>query len=137
MSRRVAPGQAFRATYRFRPRLMKGQNGPGMNQKSGRVFGKLGHFAKTDTGSAQFSLQSNTQNGQSFLTKDWAMKVAHEGRRETFPLGTPNKAVTAATAWDIYLFLVANGWEAALAMPSFSCIPNRSQIPGSSARWGW
>jgi hypothetical protein len=43
------------------------------------------------------------------------MKVAYEGRRETFPLGTPNKAVAAARARDIYLFLAANGWEAALA----------------------
>jgi hypothetical protein len=38
-----------------------------------------------------------------------AMKVAHEGRGEAFPLGTPNKAVAAATARDIYLFPAANG----------------------------
>jgi hypothetical protein len=43
------------------------------------------------------------------------MKVAHEGRRETFPLGTLNKAVAAATARDIYLFLAANGWQAVVA----------------------
>ena len=43
------------------------------------------------------------------------MKVAYEGRRETFPLGTPNKAAAAAKARDIYLFLAANGWEAAVA----------------------
>ena len=41
--------------------------------------------------------------------------MAHEGRSETFPLGAPNKAVAAARARDIYLFLAANGWEAALA----------------------
>ena len=49
------------------------------------------------------------------LTKAWAMKVAHEGRRSSFSLGTPNKAAAAAKARDIYLFLAANGWEAALA----------------------
>jgi hypothetical protein len=27
---------------------MNGQTSAGMNQKSGRAFGKLGHFAKTD-----------------------------------------------------------------------------------------
>jgi hypothetical protein len=51
--------------------------------------------------------QSYTRNGQSFLAKAWTMKLAHEGRGETFPFGTPNKAVAAATAQDIYLFLAA------------------------------
>jgi hypothetical protein len=55
-----------------------------------------------------------TRNGQTLLTKAWAMKVAHAGRRSSFSLGTPNKAA-AAKARDIYLFLAANGWEAALA----------------------
>ena len=36
------------------------------------------------------------------------MKIAHQGRRETFPLATPNKAVAAARAREIYLSLVAN-----------------------------
>ena len=43
------------------------------------------------------------------------MKSAHEGRRETFPLGTPNKAAAAARARDIYLSLAGAGWEATLA----------------------
>ena len=43
------------------------------------------------------------------------MKVAHEGRRETFPLGTPNKAAAAARARDVYLSLVAVGWEPTLS----------------------
>jgi len=43
------------------------------------------------------------------------MKIAHKGRRETFPLDTPNKAVGAARARDIYLSLLANGWDATLA----------------------
>jgi hypothetical protein len=73
----------------------------------------LSHFPKTDIRFWQRAVfrQSYTRNGKSFLTKAWAMKVAHEGR----PLGTLNKAVAAATARDIYLFLAANGWEAAVA----------------------
>ena len=52
---------------------------------------------KSVTGSCAVFRQSYTRNGPSFLTKAWAMKVAYEGRRETFPLGTPNKAVAAAS----------------------------------------
>jgi hypothetical protein len=48
------------------------------------------------------------------MTKNWAMKIAHRGRRETFPLGTPNKAAAAAKARDIYLSLTASGWEITL-----------------------
>jgi integrase len=43
------------------------------------------------------------------------MKIAHEGRRETFPLGTPNKAAAAARAREIYLSLIGAGWEPTLA----------------------
>jgi hypothetical protein len=76
----------------------------------------LSHFPKTDIRFWQSAVfcQSYTRNGQSFLTKAWAMKVAYEGRRETFPLETLNKALAAARARDVYLFLATNGWEAAL-----------------------
>src|SRR4030088_3210665 len=96
---------------------MKDQNRPGMNQKSVQDPGLLGHFSKSDIRYWQRVIfrQSYTRNGGTFLTKDWAMKIAHDGRRETFPLGTPNKAAAAARARDIYLSLVANGWDATLA----------------------
>ena len=45
------------------------------------------------TGSVAVFRQSFTRNGHSFLTKAWAIKVAYEGRRETFPLGTRLEAV--------------------------------------------
>jgi hypothetical protein len=69
----------------------------------------LSHFPKTEIRfwqSAVF-LQSYTRSGQSFLTKVWAMKVAYEGLRETFPPGTLNKAEAVARARDVYLFLAA------------------------------
>jgi hypothetical protein len=58
----------------------------------------LGHFAKSDIRYWHQAIfrQTYTRNGQTLVTKDWAMKIAHEGRRETFPLGTPNKAAAAA-----------------------------------------
>jgi integrase len=89
----------------------------GMNQKSVQDSGSLGHFSKSDIRYWQRAIfrQSYTRNGQTFLTSAWAMKVAYEGRRSTFNLRTPNKAAAAAKARDIYLFLAANGWEAAFA----------------------
>ncbi|MBV8330979.1 MAG: tyrosine-type recombinase/integrase [Verrucomicrobia bacterium] len=88
-----------------------------MNQKSVQDSSTLGHFSKSDVRYWQRAIfrQSYTRNGQTFLTSSWAMKVAHEGRRSTFNLGTPNKAAAAAKARDIYLFLAANGWAAASA----------------------
>src|SRR5215831_14588028 len=77
---------------------MKGHNSAGMNRKSVQAQPLLGHFSKSDVRYWQRAVfrQSYTRNGHSFLTKAWTMKVAYEGRRETFPLGTPNKAVAAA-----------------------------------------
>jgi integrase len=88
-----------------------------MKQKNVQDLALLGHFAKTDIRYWQRTVfrQTYTRNGETLMTKDWAMKIAHDGRRETFPLGTPNKAAAAARAREIYLSLVANGWDATLA----------------------
>jgi hypothetical protein len=40
--------------------------------------------------------------------------MQHRGRREVFPLGTPNKAAAAAKAREIYLCLASMGWDEAL-----------------------
>jgi len=87
-----------------------------MKQKSVQDLSVLGHFAKTDVRYWQRTIfrQTYTRDGETRVTKDWAMKIAHVGRRETFPLGTPNKAAAAAKARDIYLLLVASGWEITL-----------------------
>jgi integrase len=79
--------------------------------------GVLGHFSKYDIRYWQRAVfrQTYTRNGKTLLTKGWAMKIAHEGRRETFPLDTPNKAAAAARARDIYLSLAGAGWEVTLA----------------------
>jgi hypothetical protein len=103
--------------YHLRHQLTKGQNSAGMNEKSGRVSGSLGHFSKTDIRFWQDRVFRETyrRNGQLSQTSHWSARIQHEGRRERFPLYTPNKAAAASRARDIYLFLVANGWEAALA----------------------
>src|ERR1700731_2370531 len=87
------------------------------NAKSGRVNPKLGHFSKTDVRYWQDGLFRETyrKNGRLLHTSGWYARLQHLGRRERFPLHTPNKAAAAAKARDIYLFLSANGWEETLA----------------------
>lgn len=41
--------------------------------------------------------------------------MQHRGRRETFALGTPNRAAAAGRAKEIFLSLQATGWEGTLA----------------------
>ncbi len=96
---------------------MKEQESAKKNPRSVQASKVLGHFVKTDTRHWQQVLfqQSYTRNGKRRRTKDWAFKIAHDRHRETFPLGTTNKAAAAAKARDIYLSLLASGWEQTLA----------------------
>jgi hypothetical protein len=96
---------------------MKGHKPPDINEQNVQASDLLGHFSKADVRYWQPRVfrQSYTREGKTRLTKDWAMKIAHQGRRETFPLGTPNKAAAATGARDIYLHLLAHGWEPTLA----------------------
>jgi len=88
-----------------------------IDEKSGRVSGRPGHFSKTDVRFWQDRLFRETyrSNGRKCETSHWSARLQHDGRRERFPLYTPNKAAAAAKARDIYLYLAANGWEATLA----------------------
>jgi hypothetical protein len=45
---------------------------------------------------------SYTQNGVARQTYEWAIKVQHLGHRETFSLGTANRAAAAGKAKQIY-----------------------------------
>lgn len=45
----------------------------------------------------------------------WQVRLFHVGKESWFNLATANQAAAAVKARDIYLFLKANGWEAALA----------------------
>jgi len=56
-----------------------------------------------------------TRYGQVWKVGEWAAKIQHLGRRETFSLGSANKESAAARAKQIYLSLQAAGWEATLA----------------------
>jgi integrase len=84
------------------------------NEKSVQEVSKHG---KTDVRYWQTKLLKPwyTRAGERREVDQYAVKVQHRGRRETFNLGTPNKAAAAARARDIYVYLVGHGWPAALA----------------------
>lgn len=56
-----------------------------------------------------------TRDGQRHETADWCVKLGHQGKRETFNLGTPNADAAAARALKIYRVIVGSGWDAAIA----------------------
>lgn len=74
-------------------------------------------LAKTDVRYWQRVIFQATynKNGCKRRVGHWSVKIQHAHRRETFSLGTPNRAAAAARARDIYLFLRANGWNETLA----------------------
>lgn len=51
-----------------------------------------------------------TKKGESRTLKEYAARMRHLGRRETFPLHTANKATAAAKAREIYDHLRTHGW---------------------------
>jgi integrase len=90
------------------------------NQKSGQEVAKLEKkksFAKSDVRywNPRLFKNSFTHGGQRQETTDWCIRIARNGRRETFNLESPNKEDAAKAAQRIYLSIVAKGWEQALA----------------------
>jgi integrase len=65
------------------------------------------------------------------LTKEWYARVQFQGKRQFFPLGTPNKAVAAAKARDIFLFLTVNGWPLTLAKYKAKFRPTSATDPSA------
>src|SRR6266403_4804424 len=112
---------------------MTTQKSTPQNAKSGRGSSKLGHFSKTDLRFWQDRLFRETyrSHGRLHKTSHWSARIQHEGRRERFPLYTPNKAAAAAKARDIYLFLAANGWIQTLAKYKPSSQRQRDQSDNS------
>jgi integrase len=54
------------------------------------------------------------RHGRLVEVPEWQVRIAHRGRREFFNLGTANQASASAKARDIYLSLLAAGWDATL-----------------------
>jgi integrase len=56
-----------------------------------------------------------TRDGEKHEAGTLSVKIQHLGRRETVPLHSANREAAAIKARDIYLLIVAKGWDAALA----------------------
>jgi integrase len=54
-------------------------------------------------------------DGTQVEAANFAVEISFRGRRVKWTLATPNREAAAARAKEIYLFVVANGWEAALS----------------------
>jgi hypothetical protein len=82
---------------------MKPHKGADMNEKSVQESGLLGHYPKGDLrdGSGRFCAGTYTRTGKALLTRDWAMKIAYPGRRETFPVGTRERRLRPGCAMFI------------------------------------
>jgi integrase len=101
----------------------------GSEQKNTRLNGKSvqevskqqpihnGRHPKTDLRYWERAIfqPSYTRYGQVRKVGEWAAKIQRLGRRETFSLGSANKASAASRAKEIYLSLQAAGWDATLA----------------------
>jgi integrase len=55
----------------------------------------------------------------------WQVRMFHRGREAWFNLDTPNQALAAAKARDVYVFMKANGWDATIAKfkPGSDAVP--------------
>jgi integrase len=73
---------------------------------------------------------SFTRDGQKHETADWCVRFYHEGRRETFNLGTPNSNAAASRALKLHRTLIGAGWKAVIA--EFK--PNVAQVKKSQTQ---
>jgi integrase len=94
------------------------KNGPEMAQTNGPVRPKRGRYAKThqDYWKARLVHRSyDDRGGRAVSMPEWHVRISSRGRREWFNLDTANQASAAIRARDIYVSIVAGGWEATLA----------------------
>src|SRR6266403_3932945 len=93
-----------------------GLNGKSVQEVSKQKRASSGRHAKTDVRYwEQVLLQPTyTRDGQLRKVGEWAVKIQHLGRRETFSLAGANKANAASRAKEIYLSLRSAGWDATL-----------------------
>jgi integrase len=68
----------------------------------------------TDIGFPKFSKPKKLRKGKRYQSPFWCVRLQHETGRTTFPLATSNREAAAAHARDIYVFMLANGWEPTL-----------------------
>ena len=91
-------------------------NGKSVQEVSKQKRASSGRHPKTDVRYWEQVLfqPTYTRDGQVRKVGEWAAKIQHLGRRETFSLAGANKANAASRAKEIYLSLRSAGWDATL-----------------------
>ena len=91
------------------------QSGPEVAQSMAQTVRRAGR-AHVDYWTPRLTKRSyQDRDGRTVEIPEWQIRVAHLKRREWFNTGTPNRAAAAGRARDIYLSLIAAGWDATLA----------------------
>src|SRR5664280_1935582 len=65
---------------------------------------------------ARLERRCYTHDGKLLEVNEWSVRIQHLGQRRSFALATTNAEAAAIKARDIYLAIVAKGWEAAQAV---------------------
>ena len=80
-------------------------------------------FPKTHVGYWKSRLEHRTYSyrGQNREIGEWSVRIKYRGIRRSFDLDTANKEEAATKARDIYLSLVAKGWDATLSWFRSTC----------------
>ena len=65
---------------------------------------------------ARLERRCYTHKGKLLEVNEWSVRIQHLGQRKSFALATTNAEAAAIKARDIYLAIVAKGWEAAQAV---------------------
>ena len=65
---------------------------------------------------ARLERRCYTHKGKLLEVNEWSVRIQHLGQRKSFALATTNAQAAAIKARDIYLAIVAKGWEAAQAV---------------------
>ena len=74
-------------------------------------------FSKTDRRywKDRVELRTRVTRGIVYTDEDYSVQIQFHGKRQRFPLGTPNKAAAQEQAAQIYRAVVSVGWEGTLA----------------------
>src|SRR5258708_16107768 len=65
---------------------------------------------------ARLERRCYTHKGKLVEVNEWSVRIQHLGQRRSFALGTNNAETAAVKARDIYLAVLAKGWDQAQAL---------------------
>ena len=74
-------------------------------------------FSKTDRRywKERVEMRTRVTRGIVYTDEDYSVQIQFQGKRQRFPLATPNKAAAQEQAAQIYRTVISVGWEGALA----------------------